>query len=374
MIYTPRPREGVALYIHIPFCNTLCPYCHFFRVPLGPGEEEPFLEAVLREAASLKGVAPGPVRTVYIGGGTPSLLPPSFYTRLFEAMDSVLPLDRTVEMSLEADAGVSDEELAQLAEAGFDRVSIGVKSFQESGVRMLGAGQWDGDRTLVVSRARKAGFPSVGIDLIYGFEGQGIDDFRTDLKTALAVGPDHISLYALEANDDKGPREVDGDLAAAMFRMARRMLPAGGYGQYEICNFALPGHECLHNINYWCDGDYFGLGPSAHGSLTVKGTRERFSNRPDLAGYLAHPEDVRETLSGDGKEDRAREALILRLRLAQGVEVNAFTMRYGVDPLKILGPALDEFRRMGLIRTTPGRIRLTTRGMLLSNEIFTRVI
>ncbi len=374
MIFTPRPREGVALYIHIPFCNTLCPYCHFFRVPLGPGEEEPFLEAVLREAASLKEVASGPVRTVYIGGGTPSLLPPSFYTRLFEAMAGVLPLDRTVEMSLEADAGVSDEELAQLAEAGFDRVSIGVKSFQESGVRILGAGQWDGDRTLVVSRARNAGFPSVGIDLIYGFEGQGMDDFRSDLKTALAVGPDHISLYALEANDDKGPREVDGDLAAAMFRMARRMLPAGGYGQYEICNFALPGHECLHNINYWCDGDYFGLGPSAHSSLTVKGTRERFSNRSDLAGYLAHREDVRETLSDDGKEDRAREALILRLRLVQGVEVNAFTMRYGVDPLKILGPALDEFRRMGLIRTTPGRIRLTTRGMLLSNEIFTRII
>ena len=202
MIFTPQPEEGAAVYIHIPFCTTLCPYCHFFRVPPGPGDVETYLEAVLKEAASLRDMVPGHVRTVYVGGGTPSLLPASFYARLFEAMDGVLPLDRVAEMSLEVDAGVDDEKLAQLAEAGFDRVSIGVKSFQEHSIGVLGAGRWDGDRGMVVSRARAAGFSSVGIDLIYGFEGQGMDAFRADLRTALAVGPDHISLYALEQNGE----------------------------------------------------------------------------------------------------------------------------------------------------------------------------
>ena len=374
MIFTPRSLDGAALYIHIPFCNTLCPFCHFFRVPPGPEEVKLYLGSVIKEAATLKEKVPGPVRTIYVGGGTPSLLPASFYSRLFEAIGGVLPLDRILESSLEVDAGAGEKELGHLAEAGFDRVSIGVKSFQNRLIRMLGSGHADGDRNRVVAEARAAGFTSVGIDLIYGFEGQGVDDFRADLKTALEVRPDHISLYALEQNGDVGPREADDGLTAGMFRMARRMLQTWGYGQYEICNFALPGHECLHNLNYWCDGDYLGLGPSAHSSLTVKDVRERFSNRPDLSGYLADPEGLREVHSSESGEERAREALVLRLRLTQGVAAKEFTMRYGVDPRRLLGPALEDFRRLGLIRSNSGGFRLTTRGMLLSNEIFTRII
>ncbi|MFV2082619.1 MAG: hypothetical protein ACC669_12240, partial [bacterium] len=188
------------------------------------------------------------------------------------------------------------------------------------------------------------------------------------------LDPDHISLYSLVEKADSGPREIDQDTAAAMFTESIRTLIAGGYRQYEICNFAKPGHECLHNINYWRDGDFIGLGPSAHSAITTENTRSRWHNIADLGAYMADPGSVKEELSVEGPEIRPAEALMLALRQTGGVDIAHFMLRYGKDPRIIFGPSLKRFRELGLIRTSASRIRLTTRGMLLSNEVFASII
>jgi len=363
-----------SLYIHIPFCRNLCPYCHFYRIPPRPADEDAYLPALAREASTLGPRSPDPVRTVFVGGGTPSLLPASFYSGLFSMLRDHFNLDGLMETTVEVDARVTRDELSALADCGFDRVSIGVKSFRQTSLKKLGVPHDHEGSLALVSWAREAGFASVGIDLLYGFEGQEMGDVVRDLQTGLALMPDHISLYALEECGEKGPREGDPDATAGMFREARRILLAGGFRQYEICNFARPGHISLHNLNYWMDGDYFGLGPSSHSALTSRGSRKRWANRADLDGYLKNPSSVLEELCVEEPEKRPVEALILALRRSGGVELEAFTRRYGIDPRTLLGPALGQFREMGLIRSSAKVIRLTTRGMLLSNEVFERIL
>ena len=293
-----------SLYIHVPFCRNLCPYCHFYRIPPRPGDEDRYLSALCREASALGPEAPGPVRTIFVGGGTPSLLPASFYTTLFSNLGDQFVLDDLTETTVEVDARVTKDELLGLADCGFDRVSIGIKSFREDSLKRLGV-RHDPEKSLaLVQWAREAGFSSVGIDLLYGFKGQEVREFVTDLETGLALMPDHISLYALEECEEAGPREGDPDITAGMFRESRRVLIAGGFSQYEICNFARPGHVSLHNLNYWVDGDYFGLGPSSHSALTCDGSRKRWANKDDLDIYLSNPAQVREELSVEGPEMR----------------------------------------------------------------------
>ncbi|TNF47107.1 radical SAM family heme chaperone HemW, partial [bacterium] len=324
-----------SLYIHVPFCRSLCPYCHFYRIPPRPGDEERYLKALLIEASTLGLEAPGPVRTIYFGGGTPSLLSSFFYVELFANLRELFDLEYLIETTLEVDARITKDELLGLANAGFDRVSIGIKSFQKESLIKLGV-QHDSERSLeAIEWARASGFSSVGIDLLYGFEGQEIRDFISDVEIGLAVKPDHISLYALQECPEQGPRESDPDIAAQMFRESRRVLIADGYSQYEICNFAKPGHISLHNINYWMDGDYFGLGPSSHSALTLDGSRRRWANRDDLDGYLKDPVKVREELSVEDSKKSPAEALILALRLAEGVDIERFILRHGVDPRKL---------------------------------------
>lgn len=363
-----------SLYIHVPFCRNLCSYCHFYRVPPRSGHEAEFLSALSREASALGPRAPGPVRTLYVGGGTPSLLSAHFYSGLFSVLKEVFAMEELVEATVEVDARVTRAELSSLADCGFDRVSIGVKSFQEGSLKKLGAGHDSANSLFLVHWAREAGFSSVGIDLIYGFEAQGMDDLVMDLRTGLAVMPDHISLYALEECPEGGAREGDPDETADMFREAGRVLSAGGFCQYEICNFAKPGHHSRHNLNYWMDGDYFGLGPSAHSASSSGGCRRRWANRADLEAYLLDPVSVGEEMSSENSARSPAEALMLALRCTAGVNVDAFFRRYGVDPRKLMGPSLDQFVETGLIRCSSRRVRLTTRGMLLSNEIFERFI
>ncbi|MCJ7499375.1 coproporphyrinogen III oxidase family protein, partial [bacterium] len=181
-------------------------------------------------------------------------------------------------------------------------------------------------------------------------------------------------LYMLEEAKTGGPAESDPDLAAAMFRESVRVLGPAGYRQYEITNFARPGRDSLHNTVYWEDGDFIGLGPSAHSSITLDGVRVRWRNRPDIEAYLKDPASCHEELSREGGTDRAREALILGLRMTKGVNRPTFARRYGFDPMEFLKPHLGELMELGLIRFSADRVRLTTRGSLFSNEVFVRIL
>ncbi len=361
-----------SIYIHVPFCQNLCDFCHFYREK--PREVEAFLDALAREIDSISGKISAPVRSVYVGGGTPSVLPARFYESLFKHLDEAFFMDGVLESSIEVVPETGTDELVRLSEAGFERVSIGIKSFNPDSLAALGARREEETAEGSVEAARNAGFTSVGIDLVYAFSGQTEGSFIDDIQTALLLDPDHISLYSLVQSDDSGPREIDQDTAAAMFTESRRILVARGYRQYEICNFAKPDHECLHNINYWRDGDFIGLGPSAHSAVTAEGTRSRWRNAADLAAYMAGPGSVKEELSVEGPEIRPAEALMLALRQTEGVDIDHFILGYGKDPRMIMGPSLKRFRELGLIRTSAKRIRLTTRGMLLSNEVFGAII
>jgi len=378
------PRSGTSnlklqtpnfsLYLHIPFCQRLCPYCHFYRIPEVPPWEE-YLEAVKREVDELGQETLGSVHTIYVGGGTPTLLPPQFYSEFLQFTGDRFDMSCMAEATIETDGDVTPELLSGYSHAGFDRVSVGIKSFLPRIREILGAGELVHQDP--VAAARAAGFGSVSIDLIYGIKGQTMDDLTDDLEAAAQCGPDHISLYSLEQEGEAQvgkPEECEPDHAADMFRESARILRAAGFRQYEITNFSRPGHRSWHNMVYWQDGDFIGLGPSAHSSLTRDGVRARWRNLPDLAAYMRSPADCREDLSREEGTGRAREALIMALRMPQGVELNAFRLRYGFDPLELLKPHLNEMVELGLIRHSSKMVRLTTRGMLLSNEVFVRIL
>ena len=366
---------SLSIYIHIPFCTRLCPYCHFYRVPDIP-DFKVYLDAVTKELDVLENPVGGNLYSLYVGGGTPTELPPEFYHSLFNIIGDRFDLTELAEATIETDGEIKEQKLAGYASVGFDRVSIGVKSFDPRIRDILGAGELPGSDP--VASVRSAGFSSVGLDLIYGIEGQSMEDLVEDLERTINLDPDHISLYMLEGPENGQPGESEQDLAAAMFRESARVLGAAGYRQYEITNFARPGQESLHNTVYWEDGDFIGLGPSAHSAVTTHGTadgtRIRWRNRPDIGTYLKDPNSCREELSREGGADRAREALILGLRLKKGVHRPSFARRYGYDPMEFLKPHIAELTELGLIRYSAGRLRLTTRGMLLSNEVFVRVL
>ncbi|MGD8352527.1 MAG: coproporphyrinogen-III oxidase family protein [Pseudomonadota bacterium] len=362
---------ALSIYLHIPFCLRLCPYCHFYRIPEIPAWKD-YLSAVAGEIESLDLPAERKIFTLYVGGGTPTLMPPDFYNSLINIMGRSADIFGLVEATIETDGTPVENVLEGYARAGFDRISVGVKSFDTQIREILGAGPLPGHDP--VAQARRAGFSSVGLDLIYGIGGQDMDGFISDLNHVIRLGPDHVSLYMLEGPEIGNPKEGDPDLAAAMFRESARILRAEGYRQYEITNFARPGGQSLHNTVYWKDGDYIGLGPSAHSAMTFDGVRIRWRNRPDVEAYLTDPRTCREELSRESGIDRAREALILGLRMTEGVYRPGFTLRYGIDPLELLGHHARDLSDLGLIRYSANKVRLTTRGMLLSNEVFVKVL
>ena len=360
-----------SIYLHIPFCQRLCPYCHFYRVPEIP-DWKVYLGAVTRELDAMESPVGGKLYSLYVGGGTPTLLPPDFYRPLFNVIGDRFDLTELAETTIETDGEVAEQKLADYSLAGFDRVSIGVKSFDPRIREILGAGgllEVD-----PVAIARSAGFSFVGLDLIYGIEGQSMEDLAGDLERTVYLDPDHISLYMLEGPETGGPSESEPDLAAAMFRESARVLGAAGYRQYEITNFARPGQESLHNMVYWRDGDFIGLGPSAHSAMTVDDKRIRWRNRPDIEAYLKDPASCREELSSEEGTERAREALILGLRMTKGVHRPSFARRYGSDPMEFLKPHLGELTELGLIKFSAESVRLTKKGMLLSNEVFVKIL
>lgn len=363
--------RNLSLYLHIPFCTRLCPYCHFYRVPEVPDWKD-YLDAVVREIDSLQLTAGKPVYTLYVGGGTPTLLPPEFYSSFFQFIGDRFDLSGIAEATIETDGKINEEKLAEYSQAGFDRISVGVKSFDARIRKILGVG--DLPHPNPVDDAHSAGFSSVGLDLIYGIEGQGMEDLLGDLECTVNLNPDHISLYMLEGPETGEPVEGDPDLTAAMFRESARFLGAAGYRQYEITNFARPGEKSLHNTVYWEDGDFIGLGPSAHSAITADGVRDRWRNLPDIGAYIKDPASCREELSREAGADRGREALIMALRMTKGVHRPSFAKKYGSDPMELLRPHIAELVELGLIRFSADRVRLTKKGMLLSNEVFLRIL
>jgi oxygen-independent coproporphyrinogen-3 oxidase len=352
------------LYVHLPFCASRCGYCAFVVETGSLGMRDAYLDALLVELER-ESDALAPLDTVYLGGGTPTLMRPR---RLARLLDAIRPrMAEGAEVSIEANPETVDRRaLAALRAMGLTRLSVGVQSFRPHLLAALDRRASAGQARDVVGCARAAGFDDVSIDLIFGVPGQTPDDLEADLADALALAPDHISWYELELKPGtalarRGVPALDEDEAADAYRRIVAGLEEAGYRWYETANFARPGRECRHSLAYWGASDYLGLGVGA--VSTVGGRRRR--NSPGLAAYLGalargeHPPRTVEPLDGD---DLRRERWMLGLRLAEGLDV-----AWAGPPDR--PEALARLADAGLLRAGDGEVALTREGRFVQNAI-----
>ncbi|MGQ9666125.1 MAG: radical SAM family heme chaperone HemW [Anaerolineae bacterium] len=325
-----------------------------------------------------------PPQTVYIGGGTPSILPIPLLERILQALRWAFPLPAEAEISLEANPGTVDRRgLRRLRALGINRLSIGVQSFLDSELRLLGRIHTAEEARQAFRWAREAGFDNLNIDLIFGLPRQSLGDWMQSLEEALDLAPQHISLYALSVEEGTPLAEMiergklpalDDDQMADMYIYAGERLEQAGYLHYEISNWALPGWMCRHNLGTWRNEPYLGFGAAAHSHLG----RRRWWNVRDPQTYMARieaglsPTDGEEALS---EEMDMAETMILGLRLVQeGVEVERFRRRYGRTPAEAYPDVLTRLAAQGLIEISSERIRLTRHGRLLGNQVFAQFL
>jgi oxygen-independent coproporphyrinogen-3 oxidase len=372
------PPEPLGLYVHVPFCEAKCTYCHFAIDPRSPGAErqERYVRAVLTE---MREAEAGEADTLYFGGGTPSLMAAERLGRLVDLARSRFRLAEGAEVTVEANPRDLDREgYRALLAAGASRLSLGVQSFDDSVLGEMGRHHSASDSSRAVRLAREAGFRNVSLDLVLGWPHETRTRWRRTLAALLALEPDHVSLYVLEIEgrtvlahrQRQGRLELpDDDRVADLYLETVDRLGAAGLDRYEISNFARPGFASRHNRKYWDDAPYLGFGMSAH---SLRGGR-RWWNLDRYATYCRAVEEGRGARAGERLRDareRAQEALFTGLRRTEGVDLEAFRRRHGIDPLAEWAIPLAEVAQAGLVETAGGRLQLTDRGMLLSNEVF----
>lgn len=371
-----RPGTGTSLYVHVPFCVVKCGYCDFNSYAVTDAAvHDRFLDALDRELADRWRGKP---TTVFLGGGTPSLLDPGRLRRLFEILARRVDLAGVAEVSMEANPESLTEEKAAIALAGgVTRLSMGVQSFHAHHLRFLDRAHSAERAEAAFGEARRAGFRNVSIDLMFGLPGETFAEWRSDLERALALGPDHVSAYnltfepgtklhhAMERGEvEPNEQEVDRE----MFDHTRTRLAAAGFEAYEISNFAGRGGPCRHNDHYWLQGDYVGVGPGASSHRAgVRSTNskpvEAWANLA-LAGLPAATQA--ETLR---PKQRAAEALWLGIRRRDGVDVAAVARRLELPVLAWFGELLDRQRRDGLVAFDGARVVLTPAGLVVADRV-----
>jgi oxygen-independent coproporphyrinogen-3 oxidase len=378
----------IGIYVHVPFCVRKCRYCDFYSIPGGEETWDRYCVLLPDELDLLIRSFPDLAReradTVYFGGGTPSLLGAGRLHRLLEEIRRRIPLANGAEVTLEANPGaIRGGDFARLLDSGFNRLSLGVQSFRPSALSALGRVHTAEAALDAFRSARESGFPSVGIDLVFGIPGQTEEDWAGDLRQAVGLRPDHLSAYALSpepgtpihAEIERGEASLPSDdTVAHMYDTARETLVRAGYRHYEISNFALPGRECRHNGKYWRREPYLGLGPAAHGLLFPEGSAPlgmRTANPPSLAEYASRIEAGRLPWEETGirtAEDAWKEFLIFGLRTEDGVSVEEGEKRYGPRPETLPG-AVDRLVESGcLVRT--GGASGSAAALVVSNECF----
>jgi oxygen-independent coproporphyrinogen-3 oxidase len=386
---TPTPSgpaipasRAAGLYVHIPFCRRKCPYCDFYSLERldsmsGFGD-------LLSTEIALRGDPRLAADTIYLGGGTPSLMPPDGVAGILEALGDHFLLEADVECTMEINPGtVSRASLSAYRQAGINRLTIGIQSFSDDSLAFLGRIHSARDGIRAVQEARDAGVENLGIDLIYGLPGQEASDWLRDLETAVALSPEHLSCYLLtvEAGTPLGRDCREGrttplpdDDQAHLFTLTREVLTKAGYRHYEISSFARsPGTVSRHNMKYWTFAPYLGFGPSAHSYRDPI----RSWNARDLDRYRQclekgqSPEDGRETLS---REQRMIEAVFLGLRMIDGIDTDGFARRFGGRLELLLGPVLAGLEGEGMVVRSGNRIALTPAGLLVADGVARRLV
>jgi oxygen-independent coproporphyrinogen-3 oxidase len=394
--------EGsVSLYVHIPFCQSKCSYCDFNSYAGLESLIPSYVGALLAEMGLWREPTQRTnVTTVFLGGGTPSLLPLAEVERIMTALRQRFRLAADAEVSFEANPGTIDRPyLEGLRSLGVNRLSLGVQSLHDDELATLGRIHTAAEAREAYDTARQAGFDNVNLDLIYGLPRQTMTAWQDTVREAIALRPDHLSLYALTLEegtplaDDVAHGRLpppDADLAADMYLWAEDALAAAGYQHYEISNWAFSDRECRHNLAYWLNEPYLGLGAGAHSCFGGF----RFANVKDPRRYIPLAE---ESAKGDGRPAEGlapfltglrhiafaeqmtparamAETVVLGLRLVEGLRLEELRHRFGQDLLSVYGAQVEELEAVGLLERGDGCLRLTPSGRLLGNEAFQRFL
>jgi oxygen-independent coproporphyrinogen-3 oxidase len=382
-----------ALYIHIPFCRRRCSYCDFNTWAHRDELVHPYISALCSELSILHEQLPDwAPDTVYLGGGTPSLLPADLLSAVINAAQP----GTAAEITLEANPGTLDRDtLASLRQMGVNRLSIGMQTSQARELTLLGR-EHDFDQVQTAVRwARGAGFDNLSLDLIFGLPMQEIASWESSLDAALSLRPEHLSLYALSVEPDTPLAESiqrgrlpapDADLAADMYDLARKRLADANYVHYEISNWAQPGHECRHNLTYWRNEPYVGAGAGAWGHWPQGPDAWRARNTPDPQDYLQQMAGQRPRRRDPDAPPRSpacaeeehvggqmsmAETMFMNLRLVQeGVSRRAFSVRFGVDPIQFYRKDLADVTSAGLVSWDDEHIFLLPEALLIANQVF----
>ncbi len=356
------------LYVHIPFCARICPYCAFYKDRLDRSQTERFCEAILAEVDFHRNTLPVRPHTIFFGGGTPTALSTPQLEALLKGCRERLDLSELREWTIEANPGsVSVRKAKMLRELGISRISLGVQSWDDSLLHLLGREHNAAHAEESYQIFRQAGFSNISIDLMFALPGQTVEQWRRTLEKTLSLGPDHISAYCLTYEEDtafferhtRGELNSDDQTEASHFEIAMEMLEAVGYTHYEISNYAHPGFESLHNRAYWAGADYLGIGPSAFSTLG-------FERRQNIADYRAYadlllsgqsPVQSSEMLSPEAKR---LERIALSLRTHEGLSPE-FVPATSAKPAELM--------ELGLLESKDGRFVLTRRGRTLADTV-----
>lgn len=371
----------LGVYVHVPFCASRCTYCDFATTPYDERAAARYATALRQELDAATAVAGARADTLYLGGGTPTSVGPERLSDALAAVRGRFTIAPGAEVTCEANPeSLTGEVLNVLAERGASRLSLGIQTFDDAALRILGRPHDAAQAEDAYWRARAEGFANVSIDLMYGLPGQEPDGWARDLEQALALKPDHISLYALTLEPrtklyrERASYEFPADdEQAAMYYKAVDTLTAAGFVHYETSNFARPGRECRHNLKYWRDEEYVGFGPSA--ASHWRGGRYR--NPPELDDYCAAAATGRWPLADPEPSDPYREmrtAAVLGLRLTAGIDGAAFEERFGVNPGTYYRKEFEEFAAAGLVQVDGNNVRLTRDGLFLADEVFAALI
>lgn len=371
----------LSLYIHIPWCLKKCPYCDFnsheVRGPGGQIPEEAYVAALIRDLESaLSDVWGRRLSSIFFGGGTPSLLSAQAVDTILTAVRTLLPVEHFTEVTLEANPGTFEaKKFADFRQAGINRLSIGVQSFNPKHLRALGRVH-DGEQAHAALKIARKNFDNINLDLMYALPGQTLEEARQDIETACSQGVNHISAYHLTIEPNTlfyrfPPQLPDDELSAAMQDMVEQVTASQHYHHYETSAFARPGKESRHNTNYWLFGDYLGIGAGAHSKISFADTIVRRMRYKQPKEYLAKSQAHESTVQTEqilAPDDRSFEFMMNALRLTGGFDTPLFTERTGL-PASVIQHQLDEAEERGLLVHDRFRIKPTILGKRFLNDL-----
>lgn len=381
------------VYLHVPFCASHCIYCDFYVVldkhkteqsGPQPDRKQDYVEAVIKEIHGRLGSVPAksltPIETIYVGGGTPSLLTADDYKRIWGAFCEYTTCTETAEFTLEANPGQMIDRADAYLRMGFNRISVGVQSLNDDELKRLSRGHSAQDAKDFIKKLQDTGWDNISIDLMYGIPGQTDESWAETLTQAIELDVQHISMYGLKVENQTVLSQLlhhptakvryalpTDDETVERYYQAVKALMVGGFEQYEFSNFCKPGRESRHNLNYWQNGPYYAFGVSAHGYVPGPETMLRYETVRDLGAYLENPMTGRVTPCPPNEQ--LENALIFGLRLKQGISISALEKAHGIDFRKQFGGVVNKYTMDDLMQWDGDNLRLTPQAVPVSNMI-----